>query len=348
MSIVSTAYGSMRIIDLDQVVSRSLSLYGEWAEDELALLGQIIRLNSYVLDVGAFIGTHSLAFSKFVGPNGRVYSFEPRREIYAFLQENISINDCRNVTALNMGLGERTQTVSLPLIDTQKTANFGGLSLQEQSTSLDTYEIGISTIDDLDIEKIDFIKLDVEGMERRVLDGAVQCITQHHPVIFCECNSIQSGAELLGFCNDQQYKAYAFLASAYNPNNFNRIKENIFGDSKELTLLLVSKDTPEGVLGESILNRLLPIHTLEDLVLPLLHKPQYAHEVLANTAASGSLGIYFPSPLVAQYIEEITALKEGLIASQKEVARMRATVSWVITKPLRAIWNTFRSMLSAR
>ena len=104
MSIVPTKYGKMHIIDSDKVVSHALTLYGEWAMDELSLLSQIISPGMCVLDVGAFIGTHSLAFSKFVGHTGQVYSFEPRKEIYAVLLENLSLNGCDNVTALNMGL----------------------------------------------------------------------------------------------------------------------------------------------------------------------------------------------------------------------------------------------------
>ena len=78
----------MRIIEADNVISRALALYGEWAMDELDLMAQIITPGMCVLDVGAFIGTHTLAFSEFVGPMGKVYSFEPRKDIYAILSEN--------------------------------------------------------------------------------------------------------------------------------------------------------------------------------------------------------------------------------------------------------------------
>ena len=55
MNAVSTRYGRMRIIDADNVISRALTLYGEWAMDELNLLSQIITPGMCVLDVGAFI-----------------------------------------------------------------------------------------------------------------------------------------------------------------------------------------------------------------------------------------------------------------------------------------------------
>lgn len=336
----------MHIIEADQVVSRSLALYGEWAEDELSLLKQLIAPGACVLDVGAFIGTHTLAFSQFVGSKGKVYSYEPRREIYRVLSENISINKCSNVTALNIGLAENRQRLDLPVIDVTKLENFGGLSLTEYHLSgLETYEIQILSIDDLDIERVDLIKLDVEGMERRVLDGSVKSVLRHQPIIFCECNSLNAGKELLEFCHEQQYKACVFLASAFNSNNFNGIEKNIFGDSKELALLLVPMNKLEETLDKVTTTRLLPISTLEDLVLPLLHKPQYAYEVLANTATGASLGIGFPSPAVNIYVEKINSLREEITVLEKEIVRVKTTFSWKITKPLRFFWNEIQRFL---
>ena len=218
MSIVSTRYGDMRIIDNDKVISHSLLIYGEWAMDEINLLKQIITPGAYVLDVGAFIGTHTLAFSNMVGEQGKVYSFEPRREIYTILSENISTN-CKNVIAQNIGLAEELKTLHLDRIDTKSNENFGGLSLSEDlESSSNTYQVEISTIDVLDFKKIDLIKIDVEGMERKVLDGAVKSIRRHKPVIYCECNSLNAGNEIIEFCSEQKYKVWGFLASAYNPN----------------------------------------------------------------------------------------------------------------------------------
>jgi len=339
MTLVATRYGKMRILESDQIVSGSLALYGEWAEDEMSLLAGFISPGSCVLDVGAFIGTHTLAFARLVGPHGKVYAFEPRREVYAVLSENIATNDCRNVSALNIGLGSRHARLMLPRIDLASQGNFGGLQLAGNAEVRDGYEIEVSTLDALDIGRIDLIKLDVEGMERQVLDGAVQSIRRHQPILFCECNSINAGADLLEFCKDNGYAAYAFLASAFNPDNFNRIEEDIFEDSRELGLLLIPVSKLEVDAQTGVSSRLCRVETLEDLVLPLLHKPQYAHEVLATTAAGSALGIHFPSPAVDEYVAQVAVL-------QKEIARVKSTVSWRITKPLRALWNLWRSLLS--
>ncbi len=360
MSIVPTKYGKMHIIDSDKVVSQALTLYGEWATDEISLLSQIISPSMCVLDVGAFIGTHSLAFSKFVGKKGKVYSFEPRKEIYAILVENLAINHCKNVTAFNIGLDEKETVLDLPSIDINELVNFGGLALDSDfcSPNTDSYQVNISTIDSLGIEQIDVIKLDVEGMERNVLNGAVETITQCRPIVFCECNSLSAGYEILAFCQARQYDTYGFLASAYNPNNFNAIKENIFEDAKELALLLIPQEKTAQTIDKIANMPLLPINTIEDLVLPLLHKPQYSYEVLVNTAAYPSLGIKYPSPILAdlyQVIDErdtkianlsqviterddqITTLQQWQNELHNEIQAFRSSTSWRITKPLRDV-----------
>ena len=63
----------------DQAVGRSLELYGEWCEGELNVLAQLIKPGELVLDVGTYIGTHTIFFSKQVGDAGYVIAFEPQR-----------------------------------------------------------------------------------------------------------------------------------------------------------------------------------------------------------------------------------------------------------------------------
>lgn len=329
MSFVLTRYGTMQIFDTGDVISRSLAIYGEWAMDELKLLAQVITPGMCVLDVGGFVGTHALAFSKFTGQEGKVYSFEPRKEIYAILSENLSINDCQNVTALNVGLAEKEQSLNLRSVDTNQSINFGALSLDSNDGSLtsDTYRIQVSTIDALGIEKIDLIKLDVEGMERNVLDGAIESISRNRPVVFCECNSLNAGNDVLEYCRALKYDAYGFLASAYNPDNFNAVDENIFGDAKELALILIPRENVANYLGKIVDVDLLPINNLEDLVLPLLHKPQYAHEVLVHTATYSALGLDFPSPAVSEKNRQIASLTQAIAERDRRIADLAQAVT---------------------
>lgn len=342
MSIVTTRFGTMRIIDADRVVSRSLSVYGEWAMDELNLLSQLILPGMRVLDVGAYIGTHTLAFSQFVGSNGRVYAFEPRREIHEILSENILLNNLENVVTLNVGVGEENQDLSLRSLDINQAANFGGLNLQlkDNLSDSESYEIKILKIDSLEIGKIDVIKVDVEGMETLVLRGSMETVHRDRPIFFSECNSLQSGDDMLEFCKETQYEAYGHLATAYNANNFNASLDNIFSIAKEFALILIPNERVNQVTSSISGVTLLPIKNLDDLVLPLLHKPQYAYEVLAHTASYRSLGIDFPSPAMFKgdlRDEKIAQLEQSLTSRDDLIQNLMNSKSWIITKPLRTI-----------
>jgi FkbM family methyltransferase len=329
MSVVQTRYGRMHIIDADNVVSRALALYGEWAMDELSLLAQIITPGMCVLDVGAFIGTHTLAFSEFVGQTGEVYSFEPRKKIYDILSKNLSINGIQNVTALNIGLAEKEQVLNLPTLDINQAINFGGLALDanENLLSPNTNQVRVLTIDGLEIKKIDVIKLDVEGMERKVLDGAINTILRDRPIILCECNGLKSGNEVLEFCQFAQYDTYGLLTSAFNHDNFNTIKENIFGNAKELELLLIPQEKCLETLRSISNVNLLHIANIEDLVLPLLNKPQYPSEVLVHTAPYLTLGINFPSPALIERDGQITNLNQAVSERDGQIINLNQAVS---------------------
>ena len=375
---ISTKYGKMNVIAADRIVSHSLSLYGEWAGDELNFLHKLVKPGMHVLDIGAFIGTHTLAFSRFVGPSGQVYSFEPRREIYQVLCSNIDANEIKHVQAFNMGLAEAVGSIALESIDIAESVNFGGLSIEGfvPKDIKNIYEVPISTVDMLEVPAVDFMKLDVEGMERRVLEGAVEVITRDQPLIFCECNSLASGYEIFEFCKPLNYRVYGLLSAAYNPDNFNGVADNIFGDAKEISLLLTPASKVQELDLEGSFSELFELKNLEDFVLPLLHKPQYADEVLANTNPASALSLYFPSPLVhrekqkryeAQKASEIAlaekAVEVSLLESQlnelherltrvsvdfelrqqeiyslhTDIQKLTSSTSWRITKPLRVI-----------
>lgn len=82
-------YGKISFFSSDLVIGRSLRTYGEWAENEIRFLLRSVHPGDTVLDVGANIGTHTLAFARAVGVSGKVWAFEPRPEIFRVLDANI-------------------------------------------------------------------------------------------------------------------------------------------------------------------------------------------------------------------------------------------------------------------
>jgi FkbM family methyltransferase len=305
----------MEVIDFDSCVSRAIITYGEWAQDEIDLIGGFLRPGSCVFDIGAFIGTHTLAFSRLVGEQGKVYSFEPRREIFDILTKNIELNSLGNVTAFNAAVSYELSNVGLSSLSQSDDENLGGLALYDApNVSRDVdYSVKVVSIDSLAIDHLDLIKIDVEGMEDSVLNGAVETIERHRPVIFAECNSLSSGIKLLSLGDRHGYTVLGALTNAFSPTNFNGVEENYFSDAKELGLLLIPRERLaefEGVIA----SRLLPhIDDADALALILLHKPQYYEEVLKGTNTGKILGLTLPLPVeFAKYFADLKRLEDEL------------------------------------
>lgn len=157
-----------------------VSLYGQkitFAHDQALgfLLKQVILNNQYaiskanirgkvIIDVGANIGDFALTCAA-LGAK-KVYAFEPVSDIYAKLQKNIQANQMEGVVVpVNLALGSSSGVTTL---------EYCGLSNQIKICKLDDFLHG---------EKIDFIKMDVEGYEEDVLLGAADTIKKHKPIL---------------------------------------------------------------------------------------------------------------------------------------------------------------------
>jgi FkbM family methyltransferase len=315
MTSVVARYGAMEIIESDSIVSASLRIYGEWAQNELELLARFIAPGACVLDVGAFIGTHTLAFARMTGDTGRVYAFEPRREIFAYLQRNIEANGLGQVTACNVALGMQPAELEMDRLDLEHADNFGGLSLPSpgEAGGQARYFVSVVTLDAQNLPKVDVVKLDVEGMEGEVLAGARGVITRDRPVVFAECNALDGGASLLEFARANGYRVFGSVSAAYNAANFNAVAENIFGAAKELGLVLIPAErltTYQTVVEQA---RLPEVERLDDLSCLLLSKPQYYDEVLA--------------PFCTEHEVQLTLVSPELAAAQAATGRCEEALS---------------------
>lgn len=110
--------------------SRSLAIYGEWAENEIGLVKTFIAVGETVVDVGAYIGTHTLAFSRFVGPEGAVLSLEAQTETFELLKRNVAANRISNVQPENAVVSDHIGELTIPVIDISREDSFGSASLR--------------------------------------------------------------------------------------------------------------------------------------------------------------------------------------------------------------------------
>ncbi len=150
------------------------------------------------LDCGANIGVHTVEWARAMHGWGRVIAFEAQERIFYALAGNLAINNCFNAQAHLAAVGAERGTIRVPVPDYLSPASFGSLELKPGLTNqfigqeidysdAGTVSVNQLSIDSLNLPRVDFIKIDVEGMELDVLAGAKQTLTRFRPPLFIEC-----------------------------------------------------------------------------------------------------------------------------------------------------------------
>jgi len=142
-----------------------------------------VKRGDVVLDIGANIGVQSLLFSKLVGKDGKVFSFEP--VTHAVLSINIEKNDINNVIVVPKGISNEVGTGEIEVSDYCLDSS---IARREYTRGYYTHKRVIDLIsldifaEEMGLEKIDFIKMDIEGVEELAIRGAKEVIKRYRPV----------------------------------------------------------------------------------------------------------------------------------------------------------------------
>lgn len=145
----------------------------------------LVKPGDIVLDVGANIGYYSVIFSKIVGEQGKVLCFEPTEHYGTVLKRNIEANNARNVEIFKLGLSDKKQELEIQIGPSSATLHSPGkvpLKFTERIKlmSLDDW------VEDYHLNKIDFVKVDIDGHEPLFLQGAWKTLDKYDPIILLE------------------------------------------------------------------------------------------------------------------------------------------------------------------
>jgi FkbM family methyltransferase len=241
----------------DNFVGRGLDLYGEWCDFEIQLLRHYIKLGDIVIDVGANIGTHAIAFANLVGPTGTVHAFEPQRRLFTMLAGNVALNALECVDCHQAAVGDSMGEIVLPPLPPPDTLfNYSAVSLMQGDKS--GYTVPLVTLDSLNLDRCSAIKIDVEGMESMVLAGAKRLIDRCQPVLYVENNEPESSKRIADALGPLNYIAYWSVHPYFDPRNYYSNTVNVWQDIVwAANLLCVPKQSniaPQGAerfLGEN-------------------------------------------------------------------------------------------------
>lgn len=188
--VFKTPYGviSCRPV-LDGKAIQHFKTHTTYMESDLMLMASFIEPKDEIIDVGANLGAFSIPLSKFAQ---RVHAFEAIPETADHLEYNISQNSITNIVVHRSGLSDRGG-----VLYSHRVPDSGSTSLTDVQEYSDApnVEIPVTTIDALyKGTRISFIKIDVEGMEEKVLRGAQEVISESQPVVFFEIQKGNMGA----------------------------------------------------------------------------------------------------------------------------------------------------------
>ena len=151
-------------------------------KDVTGFINASCQKNWVVLDIGANIGAHCLRFARLVGSGGKVYAFEPTNFAFAKLQRNVALNDFGNVSLYQVALSN--QNLLQQKISYRSSWKSDGSQVQESSV------VDFVRLDDWaaqhPLDKLDFIKIDVDGNEYAVLDGGRVVLNKYKPMVIAE------------------------------------------------------------------------------------------------------------------------------------------------------------------
>jgi FkbM family methyltransferase len=216
---IETQFGKIIININDQFIGKSFLNKKYWGLQDIEVISKMIEFkckkkNRIVFyDVGANIGTHSIALSNIFKNKIVIKAFEAQSNIYEMFNQTIKINNLDNIKLYHNAVSDKNdEIIRVNLPDYSKNNNFGGLELFKPSQNSDNNQMKKSGIFEdiktikLDIfdEEVDFIKIDVEGMENLVLEGSKNLIVNHRPLLFMELLKSKLD-EITEFFKDKDY-----------------------------------------------------------------------------------------------------------------------------------------------
>ena len=189
--VILTPHNLLVRINTASYIEWQLFFYGDYEAFVTRLFDLLIKPGSIALDVGANVGIHALRLGKLVGQAGKVYAFEPHPFIFKRMTENIALNQLTGVIPVQLAVSSVSGSCRLQGFD-EGDCNQGTsfLVTDEQEAGMQTFQVAMISLDDWAAEqhlnRVDLIKIDVEGFDIDVLQGAKRLIVANKPAIIFE------------------------------------------------------------------------------------------------------------------------------------------------------------------
>ena len=181
-------------------VFRSIFVRGIYDPNLIVAINSLLPFKGVFLDVGSNMGYCSLLMSKIVGEDGRVFAIEPSERDFLRLVDNVNLNRLSNVNVYRFAVSDKIGKVKISIASEERSAlNTLGTEFSNKGIEkVQTEEVDSNTLDAFvekeELDRIDVIKMDIEGSELKALNGARNTIERYRPslIVGINKNSLQA------------------------------------------------------------------------------------------------------------------------------------------------------------
>lgn len=235
---VSTRNGIRWQLNLSEVIDFMIYFSGGFDKEGSSSFGEKLKPNDTIVDVGANIGSFALVVSKYIGDQGHIYAFEPSAYAINKFKTNLELNKtlAKRITPVQAFVTREEKSIPHGIhaswnitSTTQRHPNHKGILTPTQgaiSLSLD------QLVNQFQISKLDWLKIDVDGFEKDVLFGGAHVFNHHKPKVFmelCEYSLLEhdtSVEEILGYLIHFNYHFYSVGGKSFG-QDIQAIKQTI-------------------------------------------------------------------------------------------------------------------------
>jgi precorrin-6B methylase 2 len=215
-AVAETRVGILQYLPDEPIVGDAIGWYGEYLQPQLDLLARIVRPGSTVLEVGAGVGAHAVFLGRVLGESGHLLVYESRPVLQRILRQNLAANGLRNVTVMRRLLGSQ------------------GEGEGAEPTS--------ETLDELQLERLDWLKVNAGVAAQEILAGASETLWRLRPLLFLAAPDEQGLRALTERAREFGYRCWRMETALFNRQNFNRREADIFAGAKAAALLAIPEE----------------------------------------------------------------------------------------------------------
>jgi FkbM family methyltransferase len=192
-SVIVNRGGARWALDLSEGIDFSIYLLGAFEPSTAATLQKLVKPGDVAFDIGANIGAHTLGLARAVGPNGRVFAFEPTDFAFEKLERNLALNPAladHTFAAQILLVASPSDRTEQEIYASWPLENTHGVHPKHRGRLVTTRNAAVDTLDRFaathNIDRVDFIKIDVDGHELPVLRGGLGVLTRFRPMLLME------------------------------------------------------------------------------------------------------------------------------------------------------------------